>query len=171
MEEETRPLPNIAVTVAHGQLIVGSHLDYVVQLAQAPREDGTLTASEDYLLVQKALQSLGADRMSFRSFVRTDEAYRVTYELLRQNKMPEAKTVLGRVLNALMGPDEPGVVRKQQIDGSKLPEYQLVRRYLGPGGMYVRTTDDGWLIVGCLLSKDVTEVALKEDRPPAPQPH
>jgi hypothetical protein len=29
----------------------------------------------------------------------------------------------------------------------------MVRRYLGPGGTFVETQDDGWLIVGFMLSK------------------
>jgi hypothetical protein len=28
-----------------------------------------------------------------------------------------------------------------------------VKKYLGPGGAFVQTQDDGWWIVGCLLKK------------------
>ena len=67
--------------------------------------------------------------------------------------MPEAETILGRLLNRILGPDEEGVVRSQQIDGAKLPEYQVVRRYLGPAGLYVRSVENGWLVCGMVISK------------------
>ena len=69
--------------------------------------------------------------------------------------MPEAKTLLGKLLNQLLGPDEKGILREQQIDGSKMPEFDAVRRYLGPAGMYVQSEEDGWFMAGCLLSKEM----------------
>ena len=73
--------------------------------------------------------------------------------------MPQAETLVGKALNKLLAPDEEGTVREQEIDGSKLPDYQAVRRYLGPAGMYVRTEKDGWSITGCLLSKEAEQPA------------
>jgi hypothetical protein len=40
------------------------------------------------------------------------------------------------------------------IDGSKLPEYDLVRRYLGPAGMTATTEANGWLLTGFTLVKE-----------------
>ena len=51
-------------------------------------------------------------------------------------------------------PEEEGEMREQYLDGSKLPDYQVVRRYLGPGGFYIRSEDDGWSISGVLLTKE-----------------
>jgi hypothetical protein len=90
-------------------------------------------------------------------FSRTDHAYRPTYELIRQGKMPEAETVLGRLLNAMLGPDEEGVLRHQQIDGTKMPPYEKVAHYFGPAGMFVRSLDDGWISGGCLLVNTAEE--------------
>ena len=73
--------------------------------------------------------------------------------MIRQNKMPESESVLGRVLNALMG-NKKGEVREQKIDGSKLPDYDVVRRYLGPAGMVVTSESDGWFIKGVALTKE-----------------
>ncbi len=91
-----------------------------------------------------------------RFFIRTDEAYRPIYELLRQGKMPESETLLGRLLNRLLTPsddEEEGILRKQKIDGRKLPDFEMVRRYFSPAGTIVRSSDDGWFIVGATLSK------------------
>ena len=53
-----------------------------------------------------------------------DEAVRPVYELLRQGKMPESETLLGRLLNRLMTPpddEDEGILREQKIDARQLP--------------------------------------------------
>jgi len=105
-------------------------------------------------------QLLSGD-VAFRAFVRTDEAYRPTYELLRQGKMPESETLLGRVLNRLLTTPEDedeGVLRKQQIDDRALPSFEMVRRYFSPLGTAVRSIDTGWVVVGATLSKRTIQV-------------
>lgn len=154
-EDEEKPvLPNSAVTVAHGHLLISSHVDFIVDLLKQVAAPDSLGQAADYQLVNRALNKLGADVESFRTFSRTDEAYRVTYELLKQNRMPESESMFGKMLNRMLGTGEKGVTREQEIDGSKMPEYDAVRRYLGPAGMYVHSYEDGWYIAGVLLHKD-----------------
>ncbi|MFW6169582.1 MAG: hypothetical protein ACODAD_03765 [Planctomycetota bacterium] len=154
-QEETRILPNSAITVAHSHLMVASHVDFIDDMLRRPLGTDLLTEAADYQQVQDNLEKIGVGRASFRFFARTDETYRPTYELIRQGKMPEAKTLLGKLLNRLWGPDEEGILREQQVDGSKMPEFDAVRRYFGPSGMYVRSVEDGWFMAGCLLSKQM----------------
>jgi hypothetical protein len=151
-EEETR-LPNMAITVYLDHLIVATHVDFIQDFIAHQGNGPSLATEADYMRVKAALAPLGAKHDSFHFFSRTDESYRATYELLKQGKLPEAETMLARMLNAMMGPKEEGVIRKQQIDGSKLPEFDLVKKYLGPGGLYVQSEDNGWWAVGCLLKK------------------
>jgi hypothetical protein len=108
---------------------------------------------QDYNRVEAALKRLGAGNDSFRYFMRTEESYRATYELIQQNKLPEAETLLARLINAMVEPSEEGVVRKAAIDGSKLPKFEDIMKYLGPGGAYAQSEDNGWWVVGCLLKK------------------
>jgi len=144
---------NSAITVAKGHLIVANHIDYLKMfLKQADQEQG-LAAAADYSAVQQALGGLGADVDAFRMFTRTDQAYRTTYELLRTGKMPEAETILGKLLNRLLASEDSDEPREQQIDGSKLPPFTAVAKYLGPAGTYVRSVDDGWFASGCLLRR------------------
>ena len=133
-EEEQKIIPNSAITVLHGHLLVATHVDILVDVLERPLGTDMLSESADFVLVNDALAKIGAGPSSFRFFTRTDEAYRPTYELIRQGKMPEAKTVLGKLLNRLLGPDEKGILREQQIDGTKMPDFDAVRRYLGPRG-------------------------------------
>jgi hypothetical protein len=146
-------IPNSAVTVVHGHLIVASHVDFIIKAID--EQPATLDAGEDYQRVQHALTALGAGDVALRHFVRTDKAYHATYELVKQGKMPQAETVLGRVLNHLAADEDEdeSVVREQQIDGSKMPDYEAVRKYLGPAGFFMQSQDEGWTVTGCLLKK------------------
>ncbi len=154
-EEEAKILPNSAIAVVNGHLVVATHVDFIVEMLQRPLGTELLSDAADYQQVQDALAKLGAGSSSFRFFARTDESYRPTYELIRQGRMPEAKTVLGKLLNRMFGPDEKGILREQQIDGSKMPEFDAVRRYLGPSGVFVQSEANGWYMAGCLLSKEL----------------
>lgn len=152
-DEEKRFRPNAAVTVAHGHLLLSSHVDYLVDLLKEPAEGDRLTDADEYQRVAAALKQLGAKSDCTRLFTRTGHAYRVTYEMIRQNKMPESESLLGKALNEVFAPEEEDELRENQLDGTKLPPFEQVKRYLGPTGLFVRTEADGWSVSGCLLSE------------------
>lgn len=153
-EAEDAVLPNMALTAFEGHLIVSTHVEYIVEFIERFGKGGPdLGATPDFKQVDAAIKRLGSANDSFRFFTRTEESYRATYELIKQNKLPQSETMLARLLNATFKPAEEGAVRKQAIDGSKLPAFDAVSKYFGPGGFYVQTQNDGWLVVGCLLKK------------------
>lgn len=157
-DEEDKPkrlLPHAAVTVCNGHLFVASHIDFLLKIIAPEKEPDLLKDDVDYRLVAAEIDKIEPEQNCFRFFSRTDEEYRPTYELIRQNKMPESETMLARMLNVLFGEGKKGTTRAQKIDGSKLPEYQVVRRYLGPAGMQVTSEKDGWFLKGFTLSKEV----------------
>lgn len=153
-EEEEKPvIPNSAVTVIHGHLVWATHLDFIKDVMIPNKPGERLNDAADYVEVQKALARLGADEEAIRSFVRTDHSFHATYELLRQGKMPESETMLAKILNKMLGPEDEDKLREQEIDGSKMPPFEAVRKYLGPGGISVQSVDQGWLVTGLLLTK------------------
>ncbi len=155
-EEDERALPpNSAVTVAHGQLFVATHIDILTKILTEFENGPKLASSVDYLRVQGELTSIAQPEQFGQLFTRTDEAYRGAYELLRTGKMPESESIMGKMLNSLLGEGKEGVLRTQRIDGSKLPDYDMVRRYLGPAGMTMTTEPTGWLLTGFTLNKEV----------------
>lgn len=153
-DKERRLLPNAAVTVAHGHLLIASHIDFLLKILPLVEPRKMLARDIDYQLVTENLDQLGVKTASLRSFTRTDESYRPTYELLKQGKMPESQTMLARMLNAFMSPGKKGAQRKQRVDGSKLPDYQVVRRYLGSAGIILTSEADGWFAKGFTLTKE-----------------
>jgi hypothetical protein len=153
-KEEKALAPNSAVAVAHGHLFVATHIDILAKVLARVEEREMLANSADYRRVQAEIAKLAESEQFAQVFTRTDDAYRGTYELLRAGKMPEAESMMGKMLNSLLGDGKEGVLRTQRIDGSKLPEFDLVRRYLGPAGLTATTEADGWYLTGFTLSKD-----------------
>lgn len=147
---------NSAVCVAEGHLMIASHSEFLREvLSQKPAED-SLAAAGDFNEVADALRQLLSGPICAHCFIRTDEAYRPTYELLRQGKMPESRTLLGRMLNRMLtreDDEDEGILREQKIDARALPKFEMVRRYFSPAGTLVRSEEDGWLVVGATLSK------------------
>jgi len=152
-EEETKEqppaLPNSAVAVVDGKLLISSHADYLKEVVAGPAQS-RLAGMSDYIRVNDALEQLGAGNECSRLFSRSDETYHATYELVRSGRMGESESLLGRLLR--LSKSESGADRrKPAVDGSKLPEFEQVRRYLGPAGMFTETHETGWTITGSLL--------------------
>ena len=152
-EEDPGLFPNRAVTVANGQLYISSHVDFLVEILKERGERDTLASAIDFQVIGAKLEELGDERCA-GVFSRTDKEYRATYELIRQGKMPESETMLGRVLNTLFGAGKKGVIRDQEVDGSKLPEFDFVRRHLGTAGGFGLSEEEGWFMKGFMLSKE-----------------
>lgn len=161
-DEDRRPfLKANSVAVADGYLLVASHFDFLKRVLEGAGNGQQLSKSSDFQLVEAELKQLAEEsggvpspaNWSVRTFSRTDEEHRLTYELLRQGKMPESESILGRLLNSLMGEEKDGIARAQQIDGSELPDYEIVRRYLGPAGIFGIVEEQGWFLKGFTLAK------------------
>jgi hypothetical protein len=144
---------NLAVTAYLGHLIVSTHRDFVEEFIAHQKKPSDLAREADYQRVAAVLPPLGAKLDSFHYFCRTDESYRANYELFQQGKLPVAETLLAQILNEMLSSSEGGPRRKQEFDGSKLPNFDSIKKYLGPGGLFAQTENDGWWLVGCLLKK------------------
>ncbi len=150
-QEKAPALPNAAVAVVDGRLLISSHVEYLKEIV-AGLPQHSLAQSSDYVRTSEALERLGAGHECSRIFSRSDETYHATYELIREGRMPDSESLLGKLLNRLK-PEEMKGRRPQHIDGSKLPEFDVVRRYLGPAGIFTEAHDQGWTLTGCLLTK------------------
>jgi hypothetical protein len=156
-EDRERVLPNSAVTVALGHLMMASDIEYLTEILEGFGQRDRLSSSADYQQVVSVLNQHMPGERSVLEFGRSDEELRPIFELVRQNKMPESKSILGKLLNRILETEqerEDGVLRKQTIDGSSLPSFEAVRRYFGPHGGVVRSEKDGWVMTGVVLNKE-----------------
>jgi hypothetical protein len=149
-----RLLPNSAVAVAHGYLFVATHLELLKKVLAAPQAPRPLAGDADYQLVEQHFARLCNDSTCMQVFSRNVDKWLLAYELFRQGKLPEADMPLAQVLNGILNDSTEGEMRKPLIDGSKLPPYDVVRKYLGTGGILATSDRDGWLIVGFSLTKN-----------------
>jgi hypothetical protein len=152
------------VTVAHGHLLIASHRDFLERILTTTAADGTLVESGDYAVVTDELSRLFPADTALRSFGRGDETIRPAYEMLRRGEMPKSKSLMGQLLNGLLGDGKEGSVREQRIDGSTLPEFEVVQRYLGASGVGMETVPEGWYLAGVALPRDskVTEAVARQ---------
>ncbi len=156
-DERRRVLPNSVVAVAMGHLMMASDLQYLQEILAGFGQGERLASSADYSQTLDALNQLSPGERSALHFGRLDEEMRPTFELIRQNKMPESKTMFGKFLNNLLTTEKQrkeGELREQRIDGSTLPSFEAVRRYFGPHGRITRSSEDGWVITGAVLNKE-----------------
>ena len=89
-------------------------------------------------------------------FGRSDESIRPAFEMLKRGAMPKSKSVTGQLLNSLLGDGEPGSVRDQKIDGSTLPDFELIKKYFGTSGFVMQNLEDGWRLGGITLARPET---------------
>jgi len=104
-------IPNAAVAVVDDWVYFANNKELIRKVIETKQAGGNaklLSQAADYQRMDKALAALGSGTDSFRHFARTDQAARVTYELMQQGKMPESESALGKIINEVwsMGQDE-----------------------------------------------------------------
>jgi hypothetical protein len=167
-EREEKFLPHSVVTVANGHLFVASHRDILERVLATKGGVESLGSTADYGQIATELDRLLPGKAATRAFTREDESIRPAYEMLRQGAMPKSKSLMGQVLNGILGDGKPGTVRTQRLDGSTLPDFELVRRYFGTVGVGMQSLPDGWYVTGISLprSQQEPEVARRQVTPP-----
>ncbi len=155
--KEEQFFPKGAVTVAFDHILFSSNVDFLERiLTRTAETGGDLEKTEDYKVVLQEFQSseLGQKPRFLQSFSRSAEAVRPTYEMIRQGKMPQSKSVLAQVLNLLLTPpDMDEGVRPTRIDGSKMPEFETIQQYFGPSGLLGTAEESGWFFKGFSLKQ------------------
>ncbi|MCS5618205.1 MAG: hypothetical protein NZ658_09420, partial [Pirellulales bacterium] len=152
-EKEEKLLPHSTVAVARGHLLIASHRDILERVLTAEGGDDQLATAADYEAIAAELTRFASGDVASRSFGREDESIRPAYELLRSGSMPKSKSVFGQILNGILGDGKPDTVREQKIDGSTLPEFELVRKYFGTVGTCLEAVPEGWCLGGVALPR------------------
>jgi hypothetical protein len=160
-EREERLLPHSAVTVAEGFLMIASHRDFLEHVLTAAKEGKGLAATEDYQRVTDHIREIMPDPKALRSFGRVEDTIRTAYETIKQGSMPKSKSLIGQAINMILDDGDDQTVREQKIDGSSLPDFEEIRKYLGTVGVGMQSLDEGWYITGFSLPRH-TEAAAED---------
>ncbi len=156
-EREERLLPHSAVTVAEGYLMIASHRDFLEHVLTAAKDGEGLGTTDDYQRVTDEMHRIMPESMACRSFGRVEETIRTAYETIRQGEMPKSKSLVGQAINMILDDGDDQTVREQKIDGSSLPDFEELRKYLGTVGSGMRSVDNGWYITGFSLPRNPAE--------------
>ena len=156
-EKEGQFFPKGAITVAFDHILFSSDVKYLEKiLTQVHESESVLEKTADYESIQQEFETsdLGQNPRFLQSFSRSAEAVRPTYEMIRQGKLPQSKSVLAQVLNLLLTPPEmEDGVRPTRIDGSKMPEFETIQKFFGPSGFLGVTEENGWFFKGFSLKQ------------------
>lgn len=150
------PNSNSAVAVAYGTLFVSTHVSFLQKVLAT---QDSLAKSAAYQHVEQHLQKLGANNVCLQEFSDNAQRWYPAYELFRTNRLPESDLFVASILNRLFPEAPEGEARKQQIDGSKLPNFSLIRQFLGTGGAFSSTEPSGWFIIGFTLNAGAQQQA------------
>lgn len=163
--------PNLSVAVAHGQIFLASHRDFLERVLSNSRTSA-IVEEGGYREVAAELGRLLEGECALCSFSRTEKTIRPAYELLRAGRLPESKSLAGTLLRRFLEGDQPqagkpqGIgtgPRKQRVDGSSLPDFEQIRRYFGVNGTSMQSTPEGWYFVGVGLWNNAPKTSTESD--------
>lgn len=134
------------IAVARGHLFMAN--DFAILTPILLQETGSALAEDpDFEKAQASWKEDLSDDASTITFYHLDRWTEVRYELLRTGKKVAARRSLSGMLSAFLGGE---VIEEEtsEFDGSKLPPFDQVRKYLGTFEAAAVTVDKGWLISG-----------------------
>lgn len=144
-----------ALTVYGDYLFFSSHAELLVEIIEHERSGGpTIAAAPEFQRVREVILAEGGETRAMERIVRSDLAWRVKYELLRQEKFMESDSMLATLLRRARDraetaePSEP-----LELDTSQLPPFAEISHHLQPGGGFTRTEENGWSMTHFLLRK------------------
>jgi hypothetical protein len=159
------------VAVHNGYILISGDKEYLKRIVSAKTQ--AIGTHADYLRVQTALNKLAtADDVSARQFSRLDKVLEANYELLRNNELKSANTMLARSLASVREEAEKRGRKPKEYDPAKMPDYKsVVAPRLGKTGWVLESKPDGWLINSCLLKREAAEAVNKTDTAAEIKPH
>jgi hypothetical protein len=139
-------LSKVAACFHAGYLLVATDVE-LLKAVLAKRADGkSLTVDERYVRAIRGIDDRLGGEIMLRQFANSNVDLRMIYEKLRTGKIQDITSLRGRMIEALVEV-VANVTPRRDLPLAKLPAFDVVRPYLGTGGMIGRRNDDGWSIL------------------------
>ena len=172
-QEEDQPLlSNWAITVyskksPQGEaieqyLMFASHAEMIKQAItiSQTQKPSPLDQQDDVARVISNLQGQGKGEAGcLWEINRTERAFRMQYELFRQDKLPQSRSILATVIDRILRPKDELKEVNQRVKGDRLPPFDQIREFFMPSGSRVIAHDDGWAFQGFVLAKPSSGLA------------
>jgi hypothetical protein len=158
-EEEEQPwLNNWAIAIHDDFLMFSSHAEMIKDAIKAKPGASPLVEQLDFARAQSKIESISKGRPNcFWNIDRADLSFRMQYELFRQDKLPQSRSMLASIVDRILRPKKEMKDEVQKVKGDLLPPFEEIRKYLLPGGSVVETQDDGWSIQSFVLGVDLAQ--------------
>ncbi len=154
-DERQKPPPASIMAVVGSQIFSASHADALEPLLAGTSTGTALTTDPAFQAVQQSSAKRGLAEACLFIFSNSARQLQTPYELFRTGKLHElednslAGTLLKRIVPTEAKDDAPAV---QSLDGSKLPAFEAVQKFLGPSGTWGASEEQGWYLQGVLLA-------------------
>ncbi len=97
-----------------------------IKLGKAADAGNALEKEVDVARVVKVLEGLAKNEAGcLWEINRSDRAYRMQYELFRQDKLPQSKSMLATILDRILRPKDELKKVQQEVKGDKLPRLPI----------------------------------------------
>lgn len=151
-EDRDSAWPNLSVSVANGHVLLASHRDFLERVLSGKAGE-PLAADARFQAAVAAREKLLPGESSLVTFTDTARLVRPAWDLLREGRLPESRGLAATMLTRLLerepqGRAAAGAARKQEVDGSTLPDFEDIRKYFGISSVGMQSTPDGWYVVG-----------------------
>jgi hypothetical protein len=162
------PAPLAGGDGKEGFLMFSSHAEMLVDAVQRIEQNaaGGLSEQEDVEQVFGKIKALGGDSLSLVRVNRLSRSLRTKYQLLRQGKLRESDSFLASLLRQIADGDKPAF-EPENRSAAKLPPFEAIEGYLKAAGSFMKTEEDGWSLVGFLLSGGAPSDGPPSDGPPS----
>ncbi len=155
--EEDPWLSNWAITVHKDFLMFSSHAEMIQQAIKTQQngsEAAALGNESDFGRARDAIAKLSEGSPNcIWQIDRPDRSYQMQYELFRQDKLPQSRSMMASILDRLLHPKTEVRDQVQKVKGDRLPKFEVVKQYFMPSGTIVRTEKDGWSIHSFVLGQ------------------
>jgi hypothetical protein len=146
VKDGVREVVSGMVTAVNGYLFIGSNLE-ILQKVVGPAPKSLLGNAPDYVAVTAELKKFlppEKPELVGVGFTRLDRMIHDDYDTFRAGKMVESESGLAQILDRLYLGEEKAGPREKKFDGSKLPPFEQIEKFLPPTGVTMRATPDGW---------------------------
>ncbi|MBR5242864.1 MAG: hypothetical protein IKW13_01385, partial [Thermoguttaceae bacterium] len=153
---ETEIIEGAVFGVANGCLFVSNDVQYLrAKLKETEAGAATIMDSPEHerVLALLASETRKTNGLFIQGYARNVDGLRANYELFRQGKTPEGKTITSKLLKAILSsPDQR--YDSQKIDGSALPPFDEANVQVGASAFFGSVESDGFFFKGFSVRSD-----------------
>ena len=143
-------MAHAAVAIEKGYLFIASSPEFLKVILDDPGSKA-LKNDAGYKTTIAKLQEVNGNNAALWNYSDTAVSMNMNYELFKQGKLPESRSLFGRMMNSLIKPEANAKTRSVRIDAKDLPGYSEAKPYFGRSAMSAQSDENGFFFEGFTL--------------------